>query len=210
MDVEDAVDGLHGFADVTELQVARGAFEEDVEGLADDANRTPENHGGDQNGEDGIDPHETGEENARAPGDDGGGGEGVAEHVEEDAANVNVAGRLPEERGDSSVHQNAGGSDQHHEPGLDGDGRSEAVEGFDGDPGGEDDESDGVDKGGKDASALVTEGLFGCGGAGVEIDGNEGEQDSKEVADVVASFGDKCKGMSAEAEEKRGQDVGRG
>ncbi len=49
-----------------------------------------------------------GEEDGCATGDDGGGGEGVAEHVEEDAADVDVAGELPEEGGDGAVHEDAG------------------------------------------------------------------------------------------------------
>ena len=109
VDVEDAVDGLHGVADVGELEIARGAFEEDVEGLADDADGAVDDHGGDDEREDGVDPHcMPVKRMADATDDDGGGGEGVAEHVEEDAADVDVAGELPEEGGDGAVHEDAG------------------------------------------------------------------------------------------------------
>src|ERR1700722_5936806 len=112
-----------------------------------------------------------------APDDDGGGGEGVAEHVEVDAADVDVAGELPEEGGYGAVHEDSGEGDEHHEAGLNGDGVAEAMDGGEGDPGGEDNEGEGVDEGGEDSGALVAEGFFGGGGAGLEVDGYEGEQD---------------------------------
>ena len=94
--------------------------------------------------------------------------------MEEDAADVDVAGEAPEERCDGAVHQNACGGDDHHDARLDGDWRAEAVEGFEGDPGGEDDEGGCVDEGGEDSRALVAEGLLLGGGTGLEVDGDEG------------------------------------
>ena len=91
VNVEDAGDRLHRIADGGELHVARCALEEDVEGFADDANGAPEDHGGDDDGEDGVDPCHAGKEDGCTAYDNGGGGEGVAEHVEEDAADVDVA-----------------------------------------------------------------------------------------------------------------------
>ena len=91
VDVEDAFDGLHGLTDCGELEAARRAFEEDVEGFADDADGAPEDHCSDDDGEDGVDPHHAGEEDGGATGNDGSGGESVAEHVEEDAADVDVS-----------------------------------------------------------------------------------------------------------------------
>ena len=115
--------------------------------------------------EDGVDPVLTGEEDARAAGDDGGRGERVAGHVEEGGAQVDVARHAPEQGGDDAVHDDAGGSDDHHQARLHGDGSAEAVNGFDGDPEGDDDERGGIDEGSQDAGALVAEGL-GVGSAG--------------------------------------------
>ncbi len=165
VDTEDAGDLLDGGADLGDLEALGGALEEDVEGLADDAGAGPEDEAGDDEGEDGVDPGEAGEEDASASGDDGGGGEGVAEHVEEDGTDVDVAGEAPEESGDGSVHEDAEGGNDHHDVGLDGDGRVQASDGGDGDPAGEDDEGEGVDEGGEDAGALVAEGLAVVGGA---------------------------------------------
>jgi len=128
------------------------------------------------------------DEDAEAAEDDGGGGEGVAEHVQEDAADVDVAGELPEECGDEAVHDDAGGGDRHHEVRLDGDGSGEAVDGFDGDPDGEHHERERVDEAGEDAGTLVAEGALVGGGARLEVDGDEAEGQGEEVGDVVAGF----------------------
>ena len=93
---------------------------------------------------------------------------------------------------------------------MDGYGDGEAVDGFEGDPRGEDDEGDGVDEGGEDTGALVAEGLLVSGGACLEVNGNEGEDDGEEIADVVAGLGDKCEGVGAEAEDEGGDDVREG
>ena len=192
VDVDDAGDGLHRLADGGELEVARGAFEEDVEGFADDADGGVDDHAGDDEGEDRVSPHDYiavwNEEDGGAAYDDGGGGEGVAEHVEEDAADIDVAGEAPEEGGDGAVHEDSGEGDEHHEARLDGDRVIEALDSGEGDPGGEDDEGGGVDEGGEDAGALVAEGLFFRGGTGLEVDGDEREQDGEEVGDVVTGL----------------------
>ena len=130
--------------------------------------------------------------------------------MEEDAANIDVAGEAPEQGGDGAVHQDSGGGDDHHDARLDGDRNGEAVDGFEGDPGGEDDESGRVDEGCEDSGALVAEGLLFVRGAGLEVDGDEGEEDREEVAEVVAGLGDEGQGVGAEAEDKGGDDVGKG
>ena len=208
MDVEDAGDGLHGVANRSQFQIARRALQEDVERLADDADGAPEDHGGDDYGEDGIDPGHAGEEDGCAADDDCGGGERVAEHVEVDAADVDVAGEAPEQGGYGAVHQDAGGGDVHHQPGLDGYGDGEAVDGFEGDPGGEDDEGDGVDESSEDTCALIAEGFLLGGGTRLEVDGYEGENDGEEVAEVVACLGYQREGVGAEAKDKGRDDVG--
>ena len=65
VDVEDAGDLFHGRANVGEVEVARRAFEQDVEGLADDADGAPEDHGGDDEREQWVDPLQAGEAECR-------------------------------------------------------------------------------------------------------------------------------------------------
>ncbi len=122
--------------------------------------------------------------------------------MEEDAADVDVSGGAPEQGGDGAVHQDSGGGDVHHQPGLDGDGSGDAVDGLEGDPGGEDDEGAGVDERRKNPGALVAKGLLVGGGARLEVDRDEREDDGEEVADVVAGFGDEGQGVGAEAEDE--------
>ena len=210
VDVEDAGDGLHRVADGGKLQIPRGALEEDVEGFADNADGTPEDHGGDDEREDWVDPGHAGKENGCTAYDNGSGGESVAEHVQKDTANVDIPRKTPEQGGHGAVHQNTGGGDVHHQSGLNGDRDGEPVDGLEGDPGGEDDEGSGIDEGRENTGALVAEGLLLSSGTCLKIDGNERKEDRKEVAEVMASLGDKGQRVGAEAEYKGGDDVGEG
>ena len=56
VDVDDAFDGFHAGADFTERNAARRAFEQDVEGFANDADAGPEDQRGNQQREDWVDP----------------------------------------------------------------------------------------------------------------------------------------------------------
>ncbi len=178
-----------------------------MQGLADDAPGAHDDHGRDDEREQRVYPILVSDEDAESAEDDGGGGEGVAEHVQEDAADVDVAGELPEQGGDEAVHDDAGGGDRHHEVGLDGDGSSEAVDGFDGDPYGERHERERVNESGENTGTLVAEGALVGGGARLEVDGDEAEGQGEEVGDVVAGFGDERERVSAEAEEERREDI---
>src|ERR1019366_10286191 len=109
MHVEDAGNSGDGGADLAEFDRAGSAFEQDVEGFSDDGDGTPNDHAGDEEREEGVNPGHAGEQDACASGDDGRGGEGVAEHVQEDAADVDVAGEVPEQAGNGAVHQDSGG-----------------------------------------------------------------------------------------------------
>ena len=210
VDVEDAGDGCERGANIGQRDGAGRAFEQDIEGFADDGDGTPDNHTGDDEREDWVNPGHPGEQDACAAGDYCRGGEGVAEHVEEDAADVDVAGELPEKGGDGAIHQDSGGGDIHHDACVDGDRRVEAVDGRESDPGGEDDEGERVDEGGEDSGALVAEGFLVGGGAALEVDGDEGEGDGEHIRNVVARFGDEGEGVCADAEIKCRDDVAEG
>jgi len=114
VDVDDAFYLGHGGANVGEVECARCAFEEDVEGFADDGPGAPEDHSRDDEREQRVDPVLMREQDGEAANDDSGGGEGVAKHVQEDAADVDIAGELPEQGGDEAVHQDTGGGYLHH------------------------------------------------------------------------------------------------
>jgi len=210
VDVDDAGDLFHGRANVGEVEAARRSFEQDVQGLADDTDRAPEDHGGDDEREQGVDPLQAGKQNAETAEDDGSGGQRVAEHVQEDAADVDVAGKLPEQGGDGAVHQNTGSGDIHHEARLNDDRVGEAVDGGDGDPAGKDDESERVDEGGQDTGALIAEGLVFGGGTGLQVHGDEAEAESEEVGEIVACFRKQRERVGTEAEPGGREDVEQG
>ena len=208
VDVDDALDGFHAGTDLGRRAAARRAFEEDVQGFADDADTGPKNERGDEKRENGIDPVVTGEENAKAACDDGSGGKRVASHVQEGAAEVDVAGYAPQKRGDDAVHDDACGGHNHHDAGLNGDGGAETVHRFHGDPERDDDERGSVDEGSEDAGALVAEGAGLVGRARLEVDRNKTEQEGQEIGDVVAGFGEQRQRVSAQAGDEGDNDVG--
>src|SRR5947208_1547691 len=77
-----------------------------VQRLPDNTDRTPDDHRGNQEREDWINPSHPAKQNRRAACDDGGSGERIAQHVQEDAANVYIAGESPQQGGDCAVHHN--------------------------------------------------------------------------------------------------------
>lgn len=210
MDVHNAIDVFDGGADLCELDTARGAFEEDVQSFAHDANRAPKDERGNEEREQGIDPVEVGVENAEATEDDGGGGDGVSQHVDEDGTDIDLAREAPKQGRDEAIHDNACCSDEHHGSGLDGQGRGKAMDGSERDPDREGDEGDGINEGGKDAGPLVPEGLFVGGRAPLEVDGEEGEANGEEIGGVVAGFRDEREGVDVQADEQGGDDVREG
>ena len=62
VDVDDAFDLFHAGANVGQRDAARGAFKQDVQRLADDADAGPENERGDEERKDGVDPVLAGEQ----------------------------------------------------------------------------------------------------------------------------------------------------
>src|SRR3569833_726927 len=123
--VLDVFNGFHAGADVVEFDATGGAFQQDVEGFADNVDAGPEDESSDDEGENRVDPGLAGEEDGRASGDNRGGRKGISCHVNEGASQVDVARHAPEEGGNHAVHQDAGGGNPHHELGLNGHGSAE-------------------------------------------------------------------------------------
>src|SRR5260370_5454503 len=66
VNVHDAFDCSHGSADFAKLKVARGSFEQDVQGLANNSHGTPQNHPGDQDRKHWLDPGHAAEQDRGA------------------------------------------------------------------------------------------------------------------------------------------------
>ena len=188
MHVYDAFHLFHIGPDSLQGDAARGAFEEDVEGFADDADAGPEDERGDDEGENRVDPGSAGKEDDSAADNDCGGGESVASHVDEGGVHIDIFRNAPEQGSNNAVHHDTSGGDDHHEVGLDGYGSGEAMDGFDRDPEGDDYEGGGVDEGCEDTCAVIPEGLGIVRRAGVEVDSDETEQEGEKIRGIVARF----------------------
>lgn len=210
VDVDHAFDGFHAGADGGERDAAGCSFEEDIQGFTHDADAGPENESGDEERQGRIDPVLAAEENAGASGDDGSGGEGVSGHVNKGAAEIDVAGHSPQKGGDDAVHENASCGNDHHETGVHVDRRAEAMDCLNGDPDGDDDQRCCIDERSEDAGALIAEGLGIVGGTRLKVDGGKTEEESQEIRDVVARFGQESKRVGAQPRDKRDNNIREG
>ena len=73
MYVDDAFDLGHGGTDLAEVEVFGRAFEQDVQRFAHDAGGAPQDHAGNNERQDRVDPLPAGDRDAEAADDDGGG-----------------------------------------------------------------------------------------------------------------------------------------
>src|SRR5450755_1088648 len=118
VDVVDAFDGANRGCDAVDLNAARGAFEQDVQGLAHDAGAGPENQHADTDGKSGINPQLARCHDGPAAGNNCRGGKRVSDLMQKDAADIDVAAGAVEQQGDDSIHDDAGGGDGHHGSGV--------------------------------------------------------------------------------------------
>ena len=119
----------------------------------------------------------------------------VAQHVNEGAADIDVARGGPKQGGDHAVHQDAGRGDNHHQPGLHLHRLTQPMDGRNGDPDGDQHQRQRVEKGCQDACALVAEGLLVGRRPSLKIDGDEGKQQGEKIGYVVAGLGDQGERM---------------
>src|SRR5215831_12522312 len=91
MNVVDAWDGANRRLDAIERHAAGNALKQNVQALANDADRRPQDHHANADGERGIDPALPGEDDRDAADNHGRGGESISDFVDDGAAHVNVA-----------------------------------------------------------------------------------------------------------------------
>ena len=154
VDIVDAGDGTNGGFDALQFHAPGGAFEQDVEALANDPDGRPQDHDADSDGEGGIDPAMAGERDGDTSGDDRGGGERVTNFVHDGAAQIDVAMATHEQQGDSAVHNDARGGDPDHQLRMDFDRVQQAAEGFVPDVERDQDERGAVDEGRQEYASM--------------------------------------------------------
>jgi len=162
-----------------------------------------EDERGDGEGKGGVDPGSAGEQDGEATDDDRSSRQGVPEHVDEDAADVDIVAHAPEHGRDQAVHEDAGGGDKHHDAGLYRGRLRKAMNRLDGDPTRNEDQRERVEECRENAGTLVAEGFFVGGGTGLEPDGDEGEHDGERVGGVMSGFRDQGEGVGSQAGKQR-------
>ena len=148
VDVEHAGDGAQLRVDGGNLHAAGCAFEQNVQTLTHNADRRPEHHAGDADGERRIDPAMAGSEDEPAADDHGSGRERIANFVDQDGAQIQIASAAQQHCRDGSVEKHSGGSHPHHESGLDWLGVRKALDCRVEDQHGNDNQRHGIDEGG--------------------------------------------------------------
>ncbi len=185
MDFLDAFDGEHGASDVLDAELERSTFEEDVSGFAQDADAGPEDENTDGDAENRIDPEGAGEMNEDGAANDSDIGEGVAEIVNENAAEIEIAASTNKSEGDTAVNGESGEGSPNHPAFDDVYGRAEALDGFVTEPDGKEDKEDGVGESGEDAGAMVTVGFLGVGRTLSPAHGKPGDAKGGDIGEIV-------------------------
>ena len=120
VNIDDASDGAHFRDDGLEFHRAGRAFEKDIQALANNADRRPQDHASDGNGECRVNPAMAGDHDGPASGDDRCRGESVANLVNDYRAQIQVATAAKQQHGDGAVEQYSDCGDPHNQPGANG------------------------------------------------------------------------------------------
>src|SRR5215831_174436 len=208
--VVDAFDFANGAFHVFDLETARRTFEQNVQRLAHDAEAGPQDQDADSDGERGIDPVLAGGEDGPAAGDDGGSLEGVADLVEESAADVDVASGAIEQERDDAVHDDAGGGHGDHHSRMDLLRAANSAHRLIKNKERYAHQRQRVDQGGEHTGAMVAVGLGGARRPRLQINRGEGKQERKEVGKVMSGFRQQRQGMGSDAGDHQQYDIGQG
>ncbi len=200
VDVEDAVDRGQGRPDGPGVDVGRGALHEDVDGVADEPGRAPEDEQADGGADDGVPDEGAGQADEQGRQEDADAPQGVADDVEEGAADVDVPLAAPEERrSDGDVGQQAEAGHCEHQAPLHGLRGPDPQEGLVADRDRDDPESGAVDEGGEDLEAAPAEGVPGRRRPGREPEGEQGQAQRGGVGEHVARVGEQGQAMAQKA-----------
>ena len=186
-----AVDAGDGAGDGVGIDAGRRPFEQEVDRLAQHAPTTPENERGDAEGDDGVPVARAGETNEQRGSDDAGGRDGVAEHVQHGAADVDVVPpRFAQPQRDRAVEHERHGRGDEHGAAIDRLRRAQARNRLPEDVDRQRDERAGIDEGGEHAGAVIAVRLDGGGRPPLQPEGDEGEQQRERVGEVVDRVAD--------------------
>lgn len=203
VDVVDAGDAGEGFqigADGGGVDGLGDGVEAEVEGVAEEFPGAEENEDADNDADDGVEEVPAGGEDDEAGDHDACGDGSVGGHVEEGAADIEVA--LPaghEHEGGDAIDEDAEGGDPGHGASGDFGGGAEALDGFPEDAADADEEEQGIKEGGEDGGAFPSVGAAVGGGLAGEGAGDPGEDEAHDIGDIVPGVGEEGEGVGHEA-----------
>lgn len=165
VDLLDAFDSEDGAGHLFDAQLRRTAFEKNVRGLTKNAEAGPEDQQADGEAEKRVDPLRAGQANEDRAANDGDIREGVAEIVNQDAAEIEVAAATDKSERDSAVDSQRGDGGPDH-PAFDHfDRRAKTHDGFVAEPERKQDEDESIGEGSESAGAVIAVRFFAVGRA---------------------------------------------
>src|SRR5579863_1713183 len=112
-----SVHAEHHASDVREVETFGRALEQNVGGIADDADGAPKDHSRNQKGQQRIDQVLAGARDEPGPGNDADVGERVAQVMDKDGAHVDVVRVAAQQEGNRAVDQQGDGTHSQHQSG---------------------------------------------------------------------------------------------
>lgn len=207
MHIADPIDLLHRAAHLGQLHPFGRAFQEDVQGLADNVQGRPEDQRGNQQRQRRIDPQAARELDDGAAHNDRRSGKRISQHVQEGPAHVQVAADPGQHPRQHAVDCDANGGHRHHGPRPYGDRMQQAAHGRNGDPHGDDNQRQRVDKGRQHLGPVVAISLCFAGRPRLQMDGQERKQQRQKVRGVVSRLGEQRQTVHAQTGDQRQQHI---
>lgn len=208
MDFLHALDGKDGASNVFDAQFTGAAFEKNVRGFAEDADAGPEDEQADGQAESRIDPMGSGGADDDGADDDGDVRKSVAEIVNEDAAQIEIAAAADESESDAAVDGKSRDGGPDHPAFDDIDRRAEALDSFVAEPERKENENDGVGEGGESTGAVIAISFFVVGGTFGPAHGEIGDAKRGNIGKIVDRVVQKSDAAAEDAAENFGEDEG--
>jgi hypothetical protein len=204
----DIVDFLNAFdaeksgGDFFQLNFPGQAFQKNVCGFAENSCAGPEDHNADADTDDWIDPVSAAPANRKSATDDRDVGKSIAEIVNPDGADIQIAAAAVDGERDAAVDDQREQGDPEHPVRLNFDGIAEAIHRFVNYKDGNESENDGVYEGGQNSGAMIAVRFFGCGRAKRPARGEPGNHHGGDVRQVMHGIADEGHGIACVAGDK--------
>jgi len=185
--VEDTFDSGHRLGDVGEFDAARQSFEQDIERFANDVPGRVDDERSEGDGESRVEIAPAGITNSNRAGDDSDGADGIAHHVNERGADIDVAFLTSVQRQHNGAVQNESRScDPHHRPVVYGLRVNDPADGLPENEQRDEDQGGGVQECCDNARTLIAVGFDLIGWFTLQVKTDGSEEQSERVGKVVS------------------------